>query len=196
MAKAAKLLEKARNQPGGSSLDDFEALLSRPGPWVKRGQQGSLRLGTAPRRATGSRESSAKNGKAKRYQVKQFLDAIETELVIWNTIWSDGFDGESLTSTRRTTGFCRTFVELPNISAFANTPEQALAEPDSAWRLVKRGFAEDGEPVPVLENYSGQFNMRIDKCTGRCRGAGLTARALLPEACEVFAQKARPGHRR
>ena len=43
MAKAAKLLEKACNQPGGLSFDDFDALLSRLG-WVKRGQEGSHRL--------------------------------------------------------------------------------------------------------------------------------------------------------
>ena len=77
MAKAAKLLEKARNQPGGLSFDDFEALLSRLG-WVKRGQEGSHRLWYSPK---GYRlpVQPAKNGKAKRYQVKQFLDAIEGE---------------------------------------------------------------------------------------------------------------------
>ena len=48
MAKAAKLLEKARNQPGGLSFDDFEALLSRLG-WVKRGQEGSHRLWYSPK---------------------------------------------------------------------------------------------------------------------------------------------------
>jgi predicted RNA binding protein YcfA (HicA-like mRNA interferase family) len=77
MAKAAKLLEKARNQPGGLSFDDFEALLSRLG-WVKRGQEGSHRLWYSPKRYR-LPVQPAKNGKAKRYQVKQFLDAIEEE---------------------------------------------------------------------------------------------------------------------
>ena len=81
------------------------------------------------------------------------------------------------------------FVELPNISAFANTPEQALAELDSAWRLVKRSYTEDGEPVPVApsrKNYSGQFNVRIDKRVHRALAeeaarAGLSLNALVAQ---------------
>ncbi len=77
MARAEKLLEKARNNPSGLSFDDFETLLARL-DWVKRGQEGSHRLWCSPK---GYRLpiQPAKNGKAKRYQVKQFLDAIEDE---------------------------------------------------------------------------------------------------------------------
>ncbi|MGH8643648.1 MAG: type II toxin-antitoxin system HicA family toxin, partial [Gammaproteobacteria bacterium] len=59
------------------SFDDFETLLARLG-WVKRGQEGSHRLWYSQK---GHRLpiQPSKNGKAKAYQVKQFLDAIEEE---------------------------------------------------------------------------------------------------------------------
>ncbi|MGH8523131.1 MAG: type II toxin-antitoxin system HicA family toxin [Gammaproteobacteria bacterium] len=77
MARAEKLLEKARNNPSGLSFDDFETLLGRLG-WAQRGQEGSHRLWYSPK---GHRLpiQPARNGRAKRYQVKQFLDAIEEE---------------------------------------------------------------------------------------------------------------------
>lgn len=58
------------------------------------------------------------------------------------------------------------FEELPSISAFANTPEEALQELKTAWELVKQSCIEDGDPIPVApsqKQYSGQFNVRIDK---------------------------------
>ena len=62
------------------------------------------------------------------------------------------------------------FVELPNISAFANTPEQALAEPDSAWRLVKRSYTEDGEPVPVAPSLRTTAASSTCASTSACTG--------------------------
>lgn len=58
------------------------------------------------------------------------------------------------------------FLELPNISAFGDTPEQALAELRTAWEAVKASYRDHGEPVPVAPSrreYSGQFNVRIDR---------------------------------
>lgn len=58
------------------------------------------------------------------------------------------------------------FQELPNISAFGDTPEQALAELRTAWEAVKASYRDNGEPVPVAptrREYSGQFNVRIDR---------------------------------
>lgn len=40
------------------------------------------------------------------------------------------------------------FVELPNVSAFADTPEGALRELAVAWQCVKESYQQDGEPVP------------------------------------------------
>lgn len=58
------------------------------------------------------------------------------------------------------------FQELPNISAFGATPEEALTELRTAWEAVKSSYRDRGEEVPVAPSrreYSGQFNVRIDK---------------------------------
>ncbi|MGH8643647.1 MAG: type II toxin-antitoxin system HicB family antitoxin [Gammaproteobacteria bacterium] len=89
------------------------------------------------------------------------------------------------------------FVELPNISAFANSPEQALVELDTAWRLVKRSYIEDREPVPVApsrKDYSGQFNVRIDKRVHRALAmeaakAGVSLNALVAQKLAASAEK-------
>ena len=40
-------------------------------------------------------------------------------------------------------------VELPEISAFADTPDQALKELSIVWQGIKKSYLEDNEPVPV-----------------------------------------------
>ncbi len=58
------------------------------------------------------------------------------------------------------------FAELPNVSAYGDTPEEALQELSIAWEAMKASYSEHGEPIPVApsqKNYSGQFNVRIDK---------------------------------
>ncbi len=40
------------------------------------------------------------------------------------------------------------FVELPNVSAFGQTPDEALVELKTAWELMKECYREDGVPVP------------------------------------------------
>ena len=41
------------------------------------------------------------------------------------------------------------FQELPNISAFGDTPLQALEELKEAWELVKEDYQEKGQEIPV-----------------------------------------------
>ena len=58
------------------------------------------------------------------------------------------------------------FVEMPSISAFGDSPEQALQELETAWQGVKESLQKHGEPVPIApsrKEYSGQFNVRIDR---------------------------------
>ena len=58
------------------------------------------------------------------------------------------------------------FVELPEVSAFAATPEGALDELVQAWAGVRLSYEKRGESVPLApsrKRYSGQFNVRIDK---------------------------------
>jgi predicted RNase H-like HicB family nuclease len=58
------------------------------------------------------------------------------------------------------------FAEMANISAFGPTPEKALRELATAWRLVKEAYKHEGQPIPVppsRREYSGQLNVRIDR---------------------------------
>jgi predicted HicB family RNase H-like nuclease len=79
------------------------------------------------------------------------------------------------------------FSEMPNISAFGPTPEKALSELAVAWRLVKEAYKRDGREIPVppsRRQYSGQFNVRIDKRLHRklaieAERNGLTLNALV-----------------
>ena len=40
------------------------------------------------------------------------------------------------------------FVEMPNVSAFSDTPEGALKELAIAWKGVKESYQKHHEPVP------------------------------------------------
>lgn len=79
------------------------------------------------------------------------------------------------------------FEELPNISAFAESPEDALAELESAWKLTKESYEANGEEIPVAPSqrkYSGQFNVRVDKRVHRALAieaarAGVSLNALI-----------------
>lgn len=58
------------------------------------------------------------------------------------------------------------FIEIPNISAFGQTPEEALTELEVAWEGVKESCRKHGDAIPMVpsqKEYSGQFNLRIDK---------------------------------
>lgn len=77
------------------------------------------------------------------------------------------FDGFTASVTLDEDGdWLANFLELPNVSAFAKTPEQALKELKLAWEGVKKSYRKRGEKIPVApakRNYSGLFNVRIDK---------------------------------
>jgi predicted HicB family RNase H-like nuclease len=80
-------------------------------------------------------------------------------------------------------------VELPNVSAFGPTLEAALNELAVAWELVKESYAEEGKTIPVApakKQYSGQFNVRIDRRVHRALAieaerAGLSLNALVAQ---------------
>jgi predicted RNA binding protein YcfA (HicA-like mRNA interferase family) len=76
MGKHEKLLQRARNNPDGLSFHDFETLMSRCG-WILDHQSGSHQIWYSP---SGFRISiQNKSGKAKGYQVKQFLACYDKE---------------------------------------------------------------------------------------------------------------------
>ena len=58
------------------------------------------------------------------------------------------------------------FVEMPNVSAFANTAEEALRELAVAWQGVKESYRKHHEPipqVPVPKADKGSLNVPIDE---------------------------------
>lgn len=86
-------------------------------------------------------------------------------------------------------GYLAHFTELPEISAFGKSPEEALCEQEAAWQGVKYAYTEDGKPVPVTptrKEYSGQFNVRIDRRLHRSLAieaarAGVSLNALVAQ---------------
>lgn len=77
MSKTEKLLVKARRQPAGLSFDEFKALLVRC-EWVFDHQTGSHEIWYSLGRYRLPIQPAG-GGKAKGYQVKQFLRVLEEE---------------------------------------------------------------------------------------------------------------------
>lgn len=81
------------------------------------------------------------------------------------------------------------FEELPNVSAFGSSPEDALIELKEAWEVMKESYASHNEAIPVAPSkkaYSGQFNVRIDKRIHRALAveaarAGISLNALVAQ---------------
>lgn len=76
MGKTDKLLAKAQNNPAGLSFDDFRKLMKSAG-WVEDRQKGSHQIWYSPKLYRLSVQN--RKGKAKDYQVKQFLLQLERE---------------------------------------------------------------------------------------------------------------------
>lgn len=76
MSKKEKLLDKARNNQDGLSIDDFRTLMRHKG-WVLDHQKGSHEIWYSPKSYRLSVQD--RNGKAKGYQVRQFLMRLEEE---------------------------------------------------------------------------------------------------------------------
>ena len=77
MGKKEKLLDKARRNPKGLRLAEFEALLDKCG-WTFDHQTGSHQIWYSQKGARISIQPM-QDGKAKRYQVEQFLVAFDEE---------------------------------------------------------------------------------------------------------------------
>jgi predicted HicB family RNase H-like nuclease len=79
----------------------------------------------------------------------------------------DQFDGYTINVFLDEEGeYLAHFVEMPNVSAFGESPEEALSQLATAWEGVKESYQKHGEPVPIApsrKKFSGQFNVRIDR---------------------------------
>jgi predicted HicB family RNase H-like nuclease len=103
----------------------------------------------------------------------------------------DEFDGFSvyLLQNEDEGDFIAHFVELPNVSAYGLTAKEALTELKEAWQAMKESYAKHNETIPIAPNrkeYSGQFNVRIDKRDHRALAieaarVGLSLNALVAQ---------------
>jgi predicted RNase H-like HicB family nuclease len=79
----------------------------------------------------------------------------------------DVFDGYTVNLMLDEDGqYLAHFIEMPNVSAFGNTPEEALHELENAWTLMKEDYAANNDVIPVAplrRQYSGTFNVRVGK---------------------------------
>lgn len=80
---------------------------------------------------------------------------------------SDKFDGFSIHMVTDSDGdYVAHFVELPDVSACGGSPEEAIIELEVAWEAMKESYRKHNEAIPVAptrKEYSGQFNIRVDK---------------------------------
>ena len=59
------------------------------------------------------------------------------------------FDGFKITLFQDEEGdWIAHFVEMPNVSAFADTPYRAIDELEIAWQGVKESYLKHGEAIP------------------------------------------------
>ena len=103
---------------------------------------------------------------------------------------ADNFDGFAVNLFQDEDGdWLAHLVEMPGISSFADTPTEALAELTVAWEAAKESYRAHNESVPVAparKEYSGQFNVRIDKRLHRrlameAGRAGISMNALVAQ---------------
>ena len=76
------------------------------------------------------------------------------------------FDGFAVTVFLDEDGdYLAHFVEMPNVSAFANTPADALRELSVAWQGVKESYRKHHEPIPQAPSpraVESSLNIRVD----------------------------------
>ena len=97
----------------------------------------------------------------------------------------DDFDGFSVNLFQDEDGdWLAHLVELPAISAFADTPAAALGELAKAWEAVRESYREQGEPLPVAPPPEGVQRpvQRADRqAPASAAGNGGGARGNKPE---------------
>ena len=79
----------------------------------------------------------------------------------------DDFDGFTVNLFLDEDGdYLAHFVEMPNVSAFSDTPEDALKELAVTWEGVKESYRKHHEPIPQApsrEAYEAPVNVLVDK---------------------------------
>jgi len=77
-------------------------------------------------------------------------------------IHKDNFDGFTIKIFQDEDGdWLAHFIELPNVSAFADTAHAALDELELAWIGVKESYRKHGEDIPTSEALLGSLLTEI-----------------------------------
>lgn len=84
-------------------------------------------------------------------------------------------------------GYIATVPELPGLSAFGETAEEAVREAACAAEAFVEVIADSGSPIPVpleLPSYSGQFRARVpvsmhETLVARARHEGVSLNTLI-----------------
>ena len=99
----------------------------------------------------------------------------------------DGFDGFTVNLFLDEDGdYLAHFVEMPNVSAFSDTPENALKELAIAWEGVKESYRKHRESIPQApsrKGYERPFTIPVDEelyhaLTNEAAKAGMSLYAL------------------
>lgn len=78
----------------------------------------------------------------------------------------DLFDGFTVQLIAEDGEWLARLAEVPTVSAYGETGEEAFKELGEAWRLMKESYESRGLPIPIApskKTYSGSFNVRIGK---------------------------------
>ena len=106
----------------------------------------------------------------------------------------DIFDGFTVNVFRDEDGdYLAHFVEMPNVSAFSDTPEDALRELAVAWKCVKESYDKHHETIPIApsrDGYEGPFNVPVEEqlyraLTDEAKKVGISLYALVKQKLSI-----------
>lgn len=110
----------------------------------------------------------------------------------------DEFDGYSIHIIEDGDGdYVAHFVELQSVSACGSSVEEAIRELKIAWKAMKASYKKHGDAIPLAptrKEYSGQFNVRIDRRIHRALAveavrAGVSLNALVAQKLSQLAAR-------
>ena len=146
MTRRDKLWQKAKESPQNLSFDEFETLLGQSN-WILERQKGSHRLWISQKGQTLPIQPR-KDDKAKPYQIQQFFYVSGGKRLMSLTNYN--FDNFTISLYMdEQEDWLAYFQEMPNISAFGDTPQEALEELKTAWELTKEYYLSQGLSIPI-----------------------------------------------
>ncbi|AIE75971.1 MULTISPECIES: type II toxin-antitoxin system HicB family antitoxin [unclassified Synechocystis] len=70
---------------------------------------------------------------------------------------SNVFDGYTIDLFQDEDGdWLARLTEMPSVPAFADSPQGAITELETAWQGVKKSYRKHGDPIPIIETISAK----------------------------------------